>query len=81
MRWPGEDLDPEAVNEERRLFFVGMTRAQQHLYLSHASSRLRQGAVRTASPSPFLSSIAPSVTERIGDPMPKKRKPKQESLF
>jgi superfamily I DNA/RNA helicase len=81
MRWPGENLDPEAVNEERRLFFVGMTRAQQHLYLSHASTRLRQGAVRTAAPSPFLSAISPTVTERIGDPTPKKRKPKQESLF
>ncbi len=58
-----------------------MTRAQQHLYLSHASTRLRQGAVRTASPSPFLSSISPTVTERIGDPVPKKRKPRQETLF
>ena len=81
MRWPGEDPDPEAVNEERRLFFVGMTRAQQHLYLSHATARLRHGAVRKAGPSPFLASISPTVTERIGDPVPKKRKPKQESLF
>jgi DNA helicase-2/ATP-dependent DNA helicase PcrA len=81
MRWPGEDLEPEAVNEERRLFFVGMTRAQQHLYLSHASTRLRQGAVRNTVPSPFLADISPNVTERIGDPVPKKRKPKQESLF
>ncbi|GAA3436769.1 UvrD-helicase domain-containing protein [Kutzneria kofuensis] len=81
MRWPGEDPDPEAVNEERRLFFVGMTRAQQHLYLSHAASRVRNGATRKAAPSPFLSSISPSVTERIGEAVPKKRKPKQESLF
>ncbi|EWM09771.1 UvrD-helicase domain-containing protein [Kutzneria sp. 744] len=81
MRWPGETLDQEAVDEERRLFFVGMTRAQQHLYLSHASSRLRQGAVRSATPSPFLSAISPTVTDRIGDPVPRKRKPKQETLF
>ncbi|MFI9379755.1 UvrD-helicase domain-containing protein [Kutzneria sp. NPDC052558] len=81
MRWPGEDPDPEAVNEERRLFFVGMTRAQQHLYLSHATSRMRHGAVRQAGPSPFLSAISPSVTNRIGEPVPKKRKPRQESLF
>ncbi|MFC0437951.1 UvrD-helicase domain-containing protein [Kutzneria buriramensis] len=81
MRWPGEQPDPEAVNEERRLFFVGMTRAQQHLYLSHASTRLRNGAVRTAAPSPFLADISPTVTERIGEAVPKKRKPKQESLF
>jgi hypothetical protein len=58
-----------------------MTRAQQHLYLSHATSRVRNGAVRRAGPSPFLADISPSVTERIGDPVPKKRKPKQESLF
>jgi DNA helicase II / ATP-dependent DNA helicase PcrA len=81
MRWPGEDLDVEAVNEERRLFFVGMTRAQQHLYLSHAAARLRQGAVRTTNPTPFLSAISATVIERIGDAVPKKRKPKQESLF
>ena len=58
-----------------------MTRAQRHLYLSHASSRLRQGAVRPATPSPFLSAISPTVTDRIGDPVPRKRKPKQETLF
>jgi uncharacterized protein (TIGR00375 family) len=81
MRWPGEDPDPEAVNEERRLFFVGMTRAQQHLYLSHASTRLRNGAVRNTAPSPFLADISPTVVERIGEAVPKKRKPKQESLF
>ena len=81
MRWPGEQPDVEAVNEERRLFFVGMTRAQQHLYLSHSSSRLRNGAVRATAPSPFLADISPTVTLRIGDPMPKRRKPKQETLF
>jgi ATP-dependent DNA helicase UvrD/PcrA len=81
MRWPGERPDPEEVNEERRLFFVGMTRAQQHLYLSHATERVRHGAVREASPSPFLADIATDVRERIGDPVPKKRKPRQQTLF
>jgi len=32
LRWPGDDAD---VSEERRLFFVGVSRAQAHLYLSH----------------------------------------------
>jgi superfamily I DNA/RNA helicase len=81
MRWPGEDPDPEAVNEERRLFFVGMTRAQQHLYLTHTTSRFRHGAVRPAAPSPFLAALSPTVTDRIGAPIPKKRKPRQETLF
>jgi DNA helicase-2/ATP-dependent DNA helicase PcrA len=61
LRWGGSaDLDP---GEERRLFFVGMTRARSHLYLSHASRRTRHGTVREAAPSPFLSDIAEPLLE------------------
>jgi DNA helicase-2/ATP-dependent DNA helicase PcrA len=61
LRWGGSaDLD---LGEERRLFFVGMTRARSHLYLSHASRRIRHGTVREAAPSPFLSDIAEPLLE------------------
>ncbi|MGW4114736.1 UvrD-helicase domain-containing protein [Actinosynnema sp. NPDC004786] len=70
MRWPGED-DPEAVDEERRLLFVGMTRAQRHLFLSHSAGRPR---------SPFLASL--KAYEQWGDPQPRrKRKGTQLSLL
>ncbi|HEU4400010.1 MAG TPA: UvrD-helicase domain-containing protein, partial [Actinomycetota bacterium] len=56
LRWGGQ-LDPEQEAEERRLFFVGMTRARSHLFLSHARRRAWRGTVRDAAPSPFLADI------------------------
>jgi len=50
---------PEAIEEERRLCYVGMTRAQKHLYLTWARSRRRFGGgeqERTV-PSRFLSEV------------------------
>ncbi|SDP94050.1 TIGR00375 family protein [Actinopolyspora xinjiangensis] len=54
LRWPGEQQDGTA--EERRLFFVGMTRAQRRLYLTRAARR-GQAAAAQRSPSPFLSEL------------------------
>ena len=68
-RWPGED-DAAAEAEERRLFFVGVSRAQSHLYLSHARKRLRNGAVTDTKPSPFLSVFTESLAERTQDSAP-----------
>ncbi|QOJ14336.1 MAG: UvrD-helicase domain-containing protein [Planctomycetia bacterium] len=47
----------DAVEEERRLCFVGMTRAMQHLVLSHARMRLFRGVTQVQSPSDFLREI------------------------
>jgi superfamily I DNA/RNA helicase len=55
LRWG--PTDEEALAEERRLLFVGMTRARQHLILTHARKRRFRGRVRAASPSPFLADI------------------------
>jgi len=49
-----DQLDME---EERRLCYVGMTRAKQELYLTYASSRLLYGSVQHNPPSRFLSDI------------------------
>ncbi|MDP3937841.1 MAG: UvrD-helicase domain-containing protein [Deltaproteobacteria bacterium] len=49
--------DPEAVEEERRLCYVGMTRAKDRLYLSHAVSRRVFGSLRFNDPSRFLAEI------------------------
>lgn len=49
--------DQSEMEEERRLCYVGMTRARQELYLLHASSRLLYGGVQHNPPSRFLSEI------------------------
>ncbi|HZD01595.1 MAG TPA: UvrD-helicase domain-containing protein [Actinomycetes bacterium] len=54
----------DEVAEERRLFFVGMTRARSHLFLSFAARRGRHGTVRETSPSPFLADIDDDLLER-----------------
>jgi uncharacterized protein (TIGR00375 family) len=56
--------DPVNEAEERRLFFVGMTRAERHLFLSHADRRLLHGSPRPRQPSPFLADIEEALLER-----------------
>ena len=48
---------PEALEEERRLFYVGLTRARRHLTLTHAESRAMHGGRDYRLPSRFLSEI------------------------
>ena len=48
---------PEDLEEERRLFYVGITRAERKLYLSHAARRWRAGEGMAARPSSFLDTI------------------------
>lgn len=50
-------LAPKALEEERRLCYVGMTRAKDYLYLTHASSRLLWGDFRHNPPSRFLDEL------------------------
>lgn len=49
--------DQGEMEEERRLCYVGMTRARKELYMIHASSRLLYGGVQHNPPSRFLSEI------------------------
>lgn len=48
---------PDALEEERRLFYVGMTRAKQLLYITSASYRIMWGSSRLMRPSRFLKEI------------------------
>ncbi|MDV6013924.1 UvrD-helicase domain-containing protein [Haloechinothrix sp. LS1_15] len=76
LRWPGtngDGADEQHREEERRLLFVGMTRAQRHLYLSHAAERTVHGSTRPAEASPFLAELDDRTCERIGDTVPRKR--------
>jgi DNA helicase-2/ATP-dependent DNA helicase PcrA len=81
LRWPGSTPDADAVAEERRLFFVGLTRAQDRLYVSHAARRTRHGAEREVAPSPFLDVIDPGLFERFGESEPRRPRDRQLRLI
>lgn len=53
-RRPGETWDPARLAEERRIFYVGVTRAERHLYLCACRRRMSRGRARMQRPSPFL---------------------------
>jgi DNA helicase-2/ATP-dependent DNA helicase PcrA len=55
--------DPPMLEEERRLFYVGITRAEQKLYITHARSRRRNGEQMPSIPSSFLAAIPPGMLE------------------
>ena len=52
------------LDEERRLFYVGMTRARTRLYLCHARQRLWRGRVQALAPSPFLNDLEAGFLDR-----------------
>jgi len=54
---------PEELEEERRLFYVGITRAEEKLYLSYAERRWRAGEGMTSRPSSFLGTIPDTLVE------------------
>jgi DNA helicase-2/ATP-dependent DNA helicase PcrA len=51
------------LEEERRLFYVGLTRAQERLFLSHARVRRHFGSEQYAQPSRFLDEVPPGLVE------------------
>ncbi len=53
--------DPRELEEERRLFYVGVTRAQEHLFLTHARTRFRYGQHESSLRSRFLDEVDTSV--------------------
>lgn len=60
-------LDEEELEEERRLCYVGITRAQERLYLTHAWQRNLYGNITYNSPSRFLDEIPLNLMEKIGE--------------
>ncbi len=59
--------DPDELEEERRLCYVGITRARERLYLTHAWSRMLFGATDYYPPSRFLSEIPEELVEALGE--------------
>src|SRR5262249_5643745 len=58
--------DPPLLEEERRLFYVGITRAERRLFLSHAEERRRNGELMASRQSSFLDSIPDGMIEKRG---------------
>ncbi|MBS7525608.1 UvrD-helicase domain-containing protein [Fusibacter paucivorans] len=72
--------DPEALEEERRLCYVGITRAENMLVISHAMNRTQYGRYEARFPSVFLTEMDTACIDGIdpaGVEMPHKEKPKQ----
>lgn len=85
---PREPLEPELeqehLQEERRLFFVGMTRAARVLYLLHAKKRIYYGEELLSDPSQFIGDIPSELVHAppmVAKKKKKKKAAKQMSLF
>ena len=82
--WAGAEVD---ADEERRLLFVGMTRATTRLVLLTAAERSIRGTLTRCAPSPFLASVDPSLLDRgngsgaAGGRARRRDKPRQDTLF
>jgi DNA helicase-2/ATP-dependent DNA helicase PcrA len=75
--------EDSTVEEERRLFYVAVTRAQDKVFLSHARSRYRFGEVAYQSRSRFIDEIATSTIQEINGGIGRKanRKTKKEIFY
>ena len=75
--------DPDKLEEERRLCYVGITRARQKIYLSHAKQRMLYGKISPALPSRFLTELEEALPEEA-KPAPRpaqlKSKPPQQAF-
>ena len=58
-------FDEGRVDEERRLFYVGITRAKQKLTLSHTRTRMKWGKTQTSMPSTFLKELDRKYVEEL----------------
>jgi DNA helicase-2/ATP-dependent DNA helicase PcrA len=60
----GRSIEEQGIEEERRLFYVGLTRAQERLTLTHAASRLLWGRTTANLASRFLDELPDRHVER-----------------
>jgi superfamily I DNA/RNA helicase len=59
--------EENTLDEERRLFYVAVTRAMQSLTLSHCTSRKRYGQALPCYPSPFLKELPTELVEHADE--------------
>ncbi len=58
-------LSEKELEEERRLMYVGITRAQKKVYLTHTEFRNIFGSIQNNAPSRFLEEISPNLIEKL----------------
>lgn len=76
------EADDGTLAEERRLFYVALTRAKDRLFLTRARERAWRGQRRTLPPSPFLADIAPALLrEQDAPPRKTRAEQRQYNLF
>jgi DNA helicase-2/ATP-dependent DNA helicase PcrA len=71
----------EDLEEERRLFYVGITRAEQKLSISYATSRYKWGNLTTSEPSRFIDEIDPEFIEESTPAQKTNKMPFEEPVF
>jgi DNA helicase-2/ATP-dependent DNA helicase PcrA len=59
-------FEPDRLEEERRLAYVGITRARERLYLTHATQRFIQGRTSYNQPSMFLREVPEDLLKTLG---------------
>lgn len=73
--FPHYNAETEAqLEEERRLFYVSVTRAKNNLFIYHTTSRISRGKVIKVSPSPYISELQIVRTRGAVVPKPSKSK-------
>ena len=70
-------LADRKIDEERRLCYVGITRAKQRLYLTNCEERTLFGSRHRANPSQFLQDIPEQLKEYLGERKSEKRRQEQ----
>ncbi len=63
-----ESAGSSAIEEERRLFYVGITRAREALFLSYSRARMWYGEIIYPNASPFLNELPHEIVEAVRDP-------------
>ena len=85
--FPRKEKTADEIEEERRLFYVGITRAMDQLYLTNAKIRVMYGRLEAMEISPFLTEINPANLEVLGNQPPSYKRyfsgkpPVNEELF
>ncbi|MDH3659128.1 MAG: UvrD-helicase domain-containing protein [Alphaproteobacteria bacterium] len=77
----GKAASDAELAEERRLAFVGMTRAMDRLFLTHAAKRTWRGASQELAPSPFLSDLSEALFNTSRSDVKRKPQDRQLQLF
>ncbi len=67
----------EDLEEERRLFYVAITRAEKKLYLTYATTRYKYGNIQASEASSFLTEIPENIMSMYGQQQPKAQQPIQ----